>query len=104
MEKVTINGKEYAVKAGMKAIIVFETMAEKPFEIKNTTDVLTYVYSAILANNPETTLGFDEFLDAVDDNPELMTTLTDIVLKRSALSKVVAMSKDDGGTEPKKDH
>lgn len=98
---ITINGTDYAVKPGMKAIIIFENVTDKPFQIKNTTDMLMYYYSALLAGNPGMKLGFDELVDAVDDDPELLNRLSEIVMKPSAAEKVVRLE-NEGGPEPKK--
>ena len=101
---VTINGANYTLKTGMKAILVFEKIAEKAFEIKNTTDVVTYIYAALVVGTPGTRLGFDELLDAFDADPALMQQCTDIILPRTAMDKVMELSHDDeGGDEPKKE-
>ena len=98
---IKINGEDYTVKPGMKAMIVFEYIADKPFGIKNTTDVITYLYACIVAGTPGTRLGFDDLADALDD-PDLLNELTDMALPRNAAEKLVSM-KNEGGTEPKKD-
>lgn len=100
---VTINGANYTLKTGMKAILVFEKIAEKAFEIKNTTDVVTYIYAALVVGTPGTRLGFDELLDAFDDDPNLLKQCTDAVLSRSAVDKMMQLANEtDGGTAPKK--
>ena len=99
---ITINGEEITLKPGMKAIIAFERIMKKPFEIKTTTDMLFYIYSAMLAGTPSMKLGFDELLDAIDATPGLLKQLQDAVMPRTAAEKVIQLS-NDGGTEPKKD-
>jgi hypothetical protein len=59
---ITINGTDYTVKPGMKAIIIFEKITDEAFRLKTTTDILTYCYAAILAGTPDSKLGFDELL------------------------------------------
>ena len=100
---VTINGMDYTLKPGMKAILVFEKIAEKAFEIKNTTDVVTYIYAAMVAGTPGLRLGFDELLDAFDDDPNLLKQCTDAVMSRTAVDKLMQLANEnDGGPEPKK--
>ena len=104
MTRITINGVDYTLKPGMKAIIIFEKLTDKEFSIKNTTDIVTYIYSAMLSGTPGMKLGFDELLDAMDADPTLMKTCTDIILPRTAMDKVMELShEDEGGTAPKKD-
>ena len=101
---IKINGVDYTLKPGMKAIIIFEKLSDKAFSLKNTTDVITYIYSAMLAGTPNMRLGFDELLDAFDADPALMQQCTDIILPRTAMDKVMELSHDDeGGDEPKKE-
>ena len=101
---ITINGVDYTLKPGMKAIIIFEKLTDKAFSIKTTTDIITYIYSAMLAGTPGMKLGFDELLDAFDENPTLMQQCTDLLLPRTAMDKVMELSHDDeGGGEPKKE-
>ena len=107
MEKeknININGTDYTLKPGMKAIIIFEKLTDKAFSLKNTTDIITYIYSTMLAGTPNMRLGFDELLDAIDDDPALMQQCTDIILPRTAMDKVMELSHDDeGDDEPKKE-
>jgi hypothetical protein len=98
---ITINGEAYTLRTGMKAIIIFERLTDKQFELKNTTDVLAYVYAAMLAGTPGMKLGFDELLDAFDNAPGLLTEAINIVTGGTAIDKVMQMS-NDGGDEPKK--
>ena len=98
---ITLRGSDYTMKVGMKAIVVFESIAEKAFEIKTQTDVLVYIYAAILAGTPGTKLGFDDMLDAFDDDPETLKKAIAIALPESAMEKLVK-EQNEGGPEPKK--
>lgn len=98
---ITLHGSDYTMKVGMKAIVVFEAITEKAFEIKTQTDILAYIYAAILAGTPGTKLGFDEMLDAFDDNPEALKAAIAIAVPESAMEKLVK-AQNEGGPEPKK--
>ena len=100
---ITINGVDYTLRPGMKAIVVFEKLTDDSFRIKNTTDILTYIYAAIIAGTPDAKLDFSEMLDAFDD-PALFQQASDIVLPRTSAEKLVQLAnEDEGGTAPKKD-
>ena len=101
-KKITINGTDYPMKPGMRAIIAFETMTDKAFSITTTTDVLAYIYASIIAANPDTTLKWDDMLDVFDDDPELLKQATEVVLPRTAADTIVQLA-NEGGPEPKKD-
>ena len=101
---IKINGEEYTLNKGMKAIIIFEKLNDKAFSLKNTTDIITYIFSAMLAGTPNMRLGFDELLDAFDADPTLMHQCTEIILPRTAMDKVMELSHDDEeGDEQKKE-
>lgn len=98
---IKLQGSDYTMKVGMKAIVVFEALTEKAFEIKTQTDVLAYIYAAILAGTPGTKLGFDEMLDAFDDDPKALEAAIAIAVPESAMEKLVK-AQNGGGPEPKK--
>lgn len=100
-KNININGADYTLKPGMKAIVIFEKLTNEPFHIKTTTNILTYIYAAIIAGTPDTQLDFSDMLEAFDD-PTLFKQASDIVLPRTSAEKVVQLS-NEGGPEPKKD-
>lgn len=100
--KIKIKEIEYAVQPGMKSIIVFEKITDKPFQIKTTTDLLSYIYSCLIVGSPDKHIEFADMLDAFDENPELFKEATDIVLQRTSLEEVVSLS-NEGEPEPKKE-
>lgn len=65
--KIEVNGHEYEVKNNMKAMLVYEGITEKPFEIKNLTDFCTFCYAMVYSNNTENVPEFDEFLEWFDN-------------------------------------
>ena len=76
---ITINGKQYRVKYTIRALFIFEQITGKPFEIKTLLDNYIFFYSMILANNPDNVLDWEEFLDALDGDKELLSQLTKLV-------------------------
>ena len=76
---ITINGKQYRVKYTIRALFIFEQITGKPFEIKTLLDNYIFFYSMILANNPDNVLDWEEFLDALDGDRELLAQLTKLV-------------------------
>ena len=98
---ITINGKDYIVKPGMKAIIIFEKITDEAFHLKTTTDILTYFFASILAGTPDFKLDLDDMFDAIDSQPELMKQFSDIILTPTAAERIVQLS-NEGGPEPKK--
>lgn len=76
--KLTINGKEYTVKYTIRALFIFEQITNRPFKITTLLDNYLFFYSMILANNADT-LTWDEFIDALDNDKQLVNDLSKIV-------------------------
>lgn len=79
--QITIKGKEYNVKYTIRALFIFEQITGKHFMIETLLDNYVFFYSMILANNSnsDSILTFDEFLDAIDEDKELVNQLSQIV-------------------------
>ena len=77
--KITIDNKEYNVKYTIRALFIFEQITGRAFEIKTMLDNYLFFYSMILANNPDSVIGWDEFIDAIDNDPNLLTQLNNII-------------------------
>ena len=76
---ITINGKEYKVKYTIRALFIFEQITKRAFEISTILDNYLFFYCMILANNPDTTLDWDEFIDAMDNDISLIPQLNQVV-------------------------
>jgi hypothetical protein len=60
-------------KFKIKAMILFERIANKAFELKSTIDLYLYFYCIRMVNMDNYTQDFESFLDECDENPELLT-------------------------------
>lgn len=101
MNKITIKNKEYNVRYTVRALMLFEQILNKTFSIDNLTDQITFFYCLLLANNPDDTITYDEFIDALDDDSTILNQfqkfLADEAEKRNIYNKV-----DDDVTDEKK--
>lgn len=80
MINITINGTDYKVKYTIRALFIFEQITGRAFEIKTTMDNYLFFYSMILANNPDNPLDWDEFIDAVDNDTNLINQLNKVIM------------------------
>lgn len=83
---ITIRGKEYKVKYTIRAMFIFEKMANKLFKIESLLDWYIFYYSMILANNPDCELLFDDFIDECDSNPTLIVKMQEYLNKEMAIN------------------
>lgn len=97
MKKVNINGKDYQIKQTVRALFLWEQISGRSFEIRNTLDNYLYYYCLILANNKDCELDWDAFLDAVDNDPNLIIELTKAIADISKLEKMFESGEDTDG-------
>lgn len=76
--KVTINNNEITLKTTFRSYIIFENITGKSFTtMASFSDVLVFMYSVILGSSKSTEITFDEFLDYIDANPDMVTKFTE---------------------------
>lgn len=63
--KLKLGDKSYRLRYGIRALILFEKMADKPFSLHGTTDWTIFVYAMLLAGSPDCGVELDDFIDGV---------------------------------------
>lgn len=101
MNKITINGKDFKVKQTIRAMFLFEQITKKAFKVETLMDNYVYFYCLILANNEEV-LEWDEFIDALDNDPGIYTQLNEILVENSKIDKLLNSAEENGDGELKK--
>lgn len=74
---IKIKDREVTLKYTFRSLILYENIQNKSFSPESTTDVLIYMFCIILTSDKELDLKFDEFLDLVDENPNLIVQFSD---------------------------
>lgn len=69
---MTIKDKEYKVKYTLRALFIYEQITGKVFSLQTITDEYLFFYCILAANNPEMNLTFDDLIDAIDEEPNIM--------------------------------
>ena len=101
MKQIKIKGKKYNFKYTIRALFIFESITGKPFEISNLFDNYVFLYSLLIANNPDKTMLFDDFINALDDDPKIYEQLNDILNEHNKMQNII--NPDNGEeTEVKK--
>ncbi len=67
-----IKNKEYKFKITLRAMMIFEQITGKPFNINGVLDEYIYFYSLLMANNNDFNYTFEEFIDILDESPNLI--------------------------------
>ena len=71
---MTIKGQDYKLKYTLRALFIYEQITGKAFELKTITDEYLFFYCVLMANNPDSSLTFEELIEAIDEGrvPELL--------------------------------
>lgn len=69
---LTIKGKEIELKYSIRALMMYENITDKTFQPKNLTDMITFCYCIVLTSSEDYSLGLDDFIDEIDNNPEIL--------------------------------
>lgn len=79
MKEIEINGKNYKLKYTIRSLFIWEQITGKSFKIENMLDNYLFFYSMLLANNPDNILSWDDYINAMDEDPMLFKRMTDII-------------------------
>lgn len=85
---IKIKNVEYKLKYTIRAMFMFEQITEKPFSIKTLLDNYVFLYCIILANNPDNVLQWDDFLNELDDNPNLLLEMNKVIDEHNKQSEL----------------
>ena len=103
-KKITILGCEVIIVFNMAVQITFEEISGKPFaEIDNNSskDNLALAYSAILANNPDTSITIDKLMHEASgkDMADLLNAVTESFIQWNKMPSTLA-DEDDSTSSP----
>ena len=102
MKQNEINGKKYNIKYTIRALFIWEQIANKNFKIETMLDNYLFFYSMILANNKEEVLDWDDFLNAIDEDPNLFKRMSDIVEEQQKKDTLFTNEDEKGKKSQKK--
>lgn len=102
MKTININGKDYKVKYTIRALFIFEQITGKAFKLETMLDSYIFYYSMILANNKDQVLQWDEFLDALDENPKLLQEMEKVMKEEDGKNSLFNDNKEDNNSTEKK--
>ena len=102
MKTININGKDYKVKYTIRALFIFEQITGKAFKLETMLDSYIFYYSMILANNKDQVLQWDEFLDALDENPKLLQNMEKVMKEEDGKNSLFNDGEESNNSSEKK--
>lgn len=105
MNTVKINNKEYNVKYSIRALFIYEQITGKPFtgNLTYIIDRYIFAYSILLASNKDDIIEWDDFISAIDDDPDILLRINEIVLEQQKVNEKISGGKTGEEQDPKKD-
>lgn len=70
---IKIKDKEVELKYTLRSMLMYENITNKSFNPEGLTDVITFFYCVIIASSQDYSLKFDDFIDELDEHPELVS-------------------------------
>lgn len=67
-----INNIDYKLKYTLRALFIYEQITGKVFKMETITDEYIFFYCILLANNPDMNLTFEELIEAIDEDMNIM--------------------------------
>lgn len=99
MKTININGHDYRLRYTIRALFIFEQITGRPFGVKTLLDNYIFFYSIILANNPDDIIKWDDFIDALDSDPQLFHRIGEAVNELAAAQNI---TEDEDKKKPRK--
>lgn len=78
---MTIKGQNYKLKYTLRALFIYEQITGKAFELKTITDEYLFFYCVLMANNPDSSLTFEELIEAIDEDMGIMVEFQNFLKK-----------------------
>lgn len=89
--KFKFKEKEIELKYSIRSLMMYENMTSHNFNPTTITDIITYMYCIVLASSKDETITFDEFIDCIDENPDVIedfnTWLQTVVTTTNSVKK-----------------
>lgn len=71
--KLNIHDKEVELKLSLRVYMLYENIKGKSFELETMTDTIIFMYCVALVSSKDYDFKYDELLDMLDENPNLLT-------------------------------
>lgn len=91
---IKINEKEYRIKQTIRALFLWEQITGKVFDIKTTMDNYIYFYCILLANNTDF-MSWDEFVDCLDNDPNIISEITKLLTDQQKIDKLLESDEEE---------
>ena len=100
---ILIKDREITLKYTFRSMMIYEGIMKQSFTPNGITEIIVYFYSTVLASSKGMDLSFDEFMDYLDENPNMINDfnvwLMSVLDKNGYINQNEQMGED---VDPKK--
>lgn len=101
-KKINIKGHEYTMKYSVRARMIQEQITGKIFSLDTLTEQYVFFYAMLLAGTKEFGLPYDDFLDELDEHPDLFTEFGKFLAECMQRERALLSKADKGEGEEEK--
>lgn len=84
---INIQDTQYLIKLSIRTLMTYEHLNEKNYtDISTMRDMLVYMFSALYSSNNEFPYDFEQFIELVDDSPEIFESFLSNLMNVNSLS------------------
>lgn len=100
--KVNFNNKEIELRYSFRSMIVYEKLTNESFAPKGITEIINYFYATVLASDKTLELGYETFLDYLDENPEKLSEFNEWLVSVTERNNRINGQQKGEDVDPKK--
>lgn len=75
--KIRFKEKDIELRQTLRSLVLYENITGKTFHPTTINDIITLFYCVVVASAKDYSIGYEEFLDFLDDNMELFTEFSE---------------------------
>lgn len=91
--EITIKDTTIKLKKTFRSIIAYEAATGQSFNPKTLTDSIMYFYCVIIASNQDVEIGYEEFMDWLDENPTELNEFTQWLIEQNTNERDLSAKK-----------
>lgn len=99
---VKVKDKEVELKFSFRAYMFFEDITGHSFAGATMSETVTFLYCIVLASCSDYSIKFDDFLDTIDENPNIITEMTDWLMTNDKMTTMLLPEKSKKNLVSKK--
>lgn len=95
VKTIKIKGVEYPLGGQLRAMLIWESIKDVPFELRKTGDFIVYYYSLLLAGDANLSMSLKAFIEEMENDASIATQFAAALTMAEKVQKIFDKSGDD---------